>query len=340
MSTAFLSHSSADKAFVRQVAADLQANGVAIWLDERELLPGARLVAGLSEALEAADYVLLFVSSAFLRSNWARVEADAALRRTIESRKSSVIPLLIEDVWAQASPLLQALLYEDFRESQNVLTYRHAIGRVLAALNAPSASLPTTTRKPAVMVSGGRSKTGGRKGLAIARKLGRALATESLPLLTGVGEGIDTEFAEGVAEEAAQQRIDPRKVLTAYVVKDGTRHHSVGRLLQSRYRNRREGIPELVSESDIAFLIGGNKSTMHLGVLMLLEGKIVFPLAVTGGAAEDCYSLIQSRYERVFRQALPRSRFEDLGDHSLSEDEIVQKCLEMLALVSGRGGAT
>ena len=340
MPTAFLSHSSSDKILVRQVAADLDANGVKVWLDERELLPGARLVTGLAEALDAADYVLLFVSDAFLRSQWAGIEADAALKRAVESRKATVIPLLLEDVWNRASPLLQALIYEDLRGSQNVLSYRYAIGRVLAAMSSSVARLPTTTRRPVVLVSGGRSDPGGDKGLQIARGLGRALSRVSLPLLTGAGSGIDTAFATGVAEEAASRGLDPRKVLTSYAIKDGKRHHSVGRLLQSRYRNRREGVPELVEEADIAFLMGGGKSTMHLGVVMLLEGKIVFPIAITGGAAQDCYSLVLSRYERTFKQALPRSRFEDLGDEGLSANEIVAKCVEMLSLVSGWRAAT
>src|SRR4051794_12833303 len=99
MATAFLSHSSSDKRLVRRVAADLAANGVTVWLDEQELLPGARLVAGLSEGLRSADFVMLFVSEAFLSSRWAEVEANAALVTSVVARKGSVIPVLIEDVW-------------------------------------------------------------------------------------------------------------------------------------------------------------------------------------------------------------------------------------------------
>jgi hypothetical protein len=335
MRTVFLSHSSADKPLVRQIAADLLQNGVNVWLDERELLPGARLVSGLAEGMRAADYVLLFVSAAFLKSQWASIEADAALRTAIQSRKTSVIPLLLEDVWTGVSPVLQALIYEDFREANNVLSYRHALSRVLAAIKAAAPELPTITRKPIVMVSGGRSETGADKGRAIARGLGQALAAASLPLLTGAGAGIDTEFANGVAQMTARQNIDNRQVLTSYAVKEGKRHHTVGRLLQSHYRNRREGVPELVEKADIGFLLGGGKSTMHLGVLMLLERKIVFPIAVTGGAAQDCYSLILSRYDRTFGRDLSRSTYENLGDEGLTADEIITRCMEMLALVSG-----
>src|SRR4051794_37839391 len=179
MTTVFLSHASADKIVVRQIAADLMAMGVSVWLDERELLPGATLVSGLSEGLGSADYVFLFVSAAFLNSQWASVEMDVAIKKAVETRRGTVIPLLLEDVWHLTPPLLQALLYQDFREAQNVLSYRHALRRLLAAIrHQGSQALPPTTRRIAVLVSGGRSETGGEFGLRIARQLGRALVAE------------------------------------------------------------------------------------------------------------------------------------------------------------------
>lgn len=341
MATVFLSHASVDKLFVRQVAADLQASDVSVWIDERELVPGASLVGGLSEGLRSADYVLLFVSGAFLRSRWTEVETNVALRTAIEQRKASVIPLLLEDVWNSVSPLLRDLIYVDFRGAENILAYRQALSRVLSAVSTrQTMDLPATTRKPTVLVSGGRSETGGSKGLKIAHKLGRLLVSRACPLLTGVAEGIDATFAAGVAEEAEGRNLNVRDILTAYSRRGHRTHHNFGRILQSRYRTREEGIPELVSRADVAFLIGGGKNTMFLGVLMLLEGKVVLPIAATGGAAEDCHALILSRYERVFHGSIPRTRFEDLGDQNLRSSEMATVCAELLDLVVGRSTAT
>jgi hypothetical protein len=341
MPSAFLSHSSDDKAFVRQIAADLDALGIAVWLDENELLPGARLVRGLASGLEAADYVLLFVSSSFLRSKWTDVEADAALKRAIESRRQSVIPLLLEDVWPRVSPLLQSLIYQDFRDWNNVLAYRAALGRVMAAMTQSRPTLSPTHREVTVLVTGGRSETGGEFGLAVARDLGRQLVgLDEVPLLSGVAEGVDVAFAKGVKAGASARGIDPRDRLMCYVNKGKKAHHNVGQVFTSKYYSRREGVPELVTRADVGFLIGGGNNTMYIGVLTLLEHKLVFPLPTTSGAAADCYDLVLSRYDRVFRQTLPRVRFERLANKNQSSDELVQHCVQLVNWVKGEGRAT
>lgn len=325
---------------MRQIAADLAEAGIGVWLDERELLPGSRLVSGLAEGLGGADYVLLFVSSSFLNSRWADVEADAALRKSIESRKASVIPLLLEDVWPRVSLLLQSLIYQDFREAENVLAYRAALGRVVAAIKRSQPVLAHTRRKIGILVSGGREEEGGERGRSIATELGRKLVVLDGPLFTGVAVGVDAAFAKGVKQGSRELGVDPRDRLTCYANKGKEPHQKIGKILTSKFRSRHEGIPELVTLADIAFLIGGGKNTIFLGVLMLLENKLVFPLATTGGAAEDCYDLVLSRYDRVFKGTLPRSRFEDLGDQGLSASELVQRCVNLVRWLKGDDGAT
>jgi hypothetical protein len=333
----FLSHASEDKSFVRQFATDLKANGVTVWLDEEQMVAGDSLVHGLSDGLRSADHVLLFVSTAFFRSSWTTIEANAALRSAFEHRKTTVIPLLLEDVWNKVPPLLSDILYVDFRDAASIPAYRRALQQVLRAVfRTPAAPLPPLARSPVILVSGGRRETGGRRGLKIALKLGRLLAGRSCQLLSGVAEGIDTEFGRGVSEGAKERRQDVRTMLTAYADRGAEARHDFGRILQSKQHSRREGIPELVEQADVAFLIGGGKNTMFLGILMLLEGKVVFPVASTGGAAQDCHTLILRRYDQTFRGTVPRARFEDLGDRNLGSSGMADVCVELLDLLLGR----
>ena len=68
MVSVFLSHSSKDKPFVRELAGALADGGeIDVWLDEREIAPGDNIVGKIGDALEAD-----FVSWCFRRIRWGR----------------------------------------------------------------------------------------------------------------------------------------------------------------------------------------------------------------------------------------------------------------------------
>jgi DNA-binding CsgD family transcriptional regulator len=59
----FLCHASEDKAQVREVYHQLIALGFAPWLDEMDILPGQDWEYAIEQALETADFVLVFLST-------------------------------------------------------------------------------------------------------------------------------------------------------------------------------------------------------------------------------------------------------------------------------------
>ena len=66
----FLSHSSKDKPFVRELADFLSRDGqIKVWLDEREIAPGQNIVSRIEDGLEA-DFILLILSPDSVDSNW------------------------------------------------------------------------------------------------------------------------------------------------------------------------------------------------------------------------------------------------------------------------------
>lgn len=94
----FFSHASVDKPVIRQLRRALSAFQIDAWLDERELLPGDSLWAGLAEGLSQADRVLVFLSEASLASRWVKRETAAALAREAREDQPLVVPILLGSV--------------------------------------------------------------------------------------------------------------------------------------------------------------------------------------------------------------------------------------------------
>jgi hypothetical protein len=94
---AFISHSSKDKKFVRQLAADLVANGVKVWLDEQRIRVGESIPEKIAQGLAESDFFLLVVSENSISSPWVLKELNGALVREIERRNVTVLPVKIDD---------------------------------------------------------------------------------------------------------------------------------------------------------------------------------------------------------------------------------------------------
>src|ERR1035438_7911501 len=119
MITVFLSHSSQDKPFVRELAAFLETQGdVTVWLDERQIAPGQNIVARLTDGLES-DFILLILSPDSVASAWVSEEwTDAFWDQTNRRR-----------------PKLAAVLYRDCSRSEEhtseLQSLRHLVCRLL-----------------------------------------------------------------------------------------------------------------------------------------------------------------------------------------------------------------
>lgn len=108
----FLSHSSKDKPFVRQLAADLSANGITVWLDEQMIRVGDSIVEKIGQGLAASDYFLIALSNHSVGSEWVKRELSQALIQEIESRKIKVLPLKLSE--CEMPTLIKDKKYADF----------------------------------------------------------------------------------------------------------------------------------------------------------------------------------------------------------------------------------
>lgn len=124
---AFLSHSSADKAFIRQLAADLTANGISVWLDEQRIRVGDSIPEKIAQGLAESDYFLIAMSQKSSESAWVQKELNSALMSEVQRRKVNILPLKLDDT---TMPLIIAdKKYADFSKS-----YRAGLDDLLTAL--------------------------------------------------------------------------------------------------------------------------------------------------------------------------------------------------------------
>lgn len=140
----FLSHSSKDKEFVRRLTADLQAQNLHVWLDERELQVGDSIVQGVSDGLRDSDYFVVVVSQNSAQSKWVQQELNSALMRELSGKGVVVLPVRMDET--PLPPLLVDRIYADFHaDYQQGLNALLAVFRQETAVVAPVSEAPART---------------------------------------------------------------------------------------------------------------------------------------------------------------------------------------------------
>ncbi len=124
---AFISHSSKDKRFVRQLAADLVENGVQVWLDEQRIRVGDSIPEKIAQGIAESDFFLLVISRNSVESEWVRKELSGAMVREIERRRVTVMPVKVDDAQVPAS--IADKKYADFSGS-----YAAGLSELLVAI--------------------------------------------------------------------------------------------------------------------------------------------------------------------------------------------------------------
>jgi TIR domain len=96
----FISHGDADREFGAEVAVSMRASGIDVWLDARNVEPGANWLRSAARALDRADAMILIFSSATAGSPELRKAFEFAITTkrfenrliTIERRAPSELP--------------------------------------------------------------------------------------------------------------------------------------------------------------------------------------------------------------------------------------------------------
>jgi TIR domain len=90
----FLSHTHADKSFVKRLAKDLDNQGISYWLDEAEIKIGDSLIEKIRAGIDIVDFVAVVLSPDSVASPWVQREVDVAMNQEIMGRRVKVLPLM------------------------------------------------------------------------------------------------------------------------------------------------------------------------------------------------------------------------------------------------------
>lgn len=99
----FISHATADDAFVKQLREALEGQQVPVWFDSRELRGGAKLAPAIKAAIKQARHFIVVLSPNTVNSPWVRKEIKMALQ--VQKRRGDdyrVIPLLLPGITPSA----------------------------------------------------------------------------------------------------------------------------------------------------------------------------------------------------------------------------------------------
>jgi hypothetical protein len=113
--TVFLSYAASDKDVVRKVADGLKAAGIQVWLDESSLKPGSQWVLEIERGLDAADFIIFFISPSSVSSGWPQQELQIAMHRQVSSSGGPrILPVLLKR--AEIPPLLRSIQWLDMTD--------------------------------------------------------------------------------------------------------------------------------------------------------------------------------------------------------------------------------
>ncbi|MBP7963806.1 MAG: tetratricopeptide repeat protein [Caldilineaceae bacterium] len=149
MSHIFISHSTADDAFVAELRRALGAHNIPVWTDSRNLRGGAILDAEIRAAIGAAEHCLVVLSPETVNSPWVKKEIDHALAVQSAWDDYRVIPLLLPGIrpaalgmWFDAEPLGVKVELAPGALSEALPAIMAALGRQMPADATPAAVLP------------------------------------------------------------------------------------------------------------------------------------------------------------------------------------------------------
>ncbi len=95
-STCFISYSSKDKAFIEQLYADLQSQGIRCWFAPQDLKIGARIRPSIDESIRRYDKLLLVLSAHSLTSPWVEQEVETALAKERDESRTVLFPIRLD----------------------------------------------------------------------------------------------------------------------------------------------------------------------------------------------------------------------------------------------------
>lgn len=131
MSNIFISYSSRDRDFVRQLVKDLKLFGHNPWFDQENIRVGDSIPGAIQAGLASAEFVVVVLSKSALESNWVKEEWEAKYWDQVNAKRTIVLPVVLDN--CEVPMMLSGKRNANFSESYAVGFYQlcQAIDRPL-----------------------------------------------------------------------------------------------------------------------------------------------------------------------------------------------------------------
>ena len=159
---AFISYSHSDKEIAIKLSENLRKNGIEVWIDKWEILPGDSLVQKIfEEGLSGIDAFIVIISKNSVDSKWVKQELDVALIKRIEGI-TRIVPVLIDktEIPNSLKPLKWINISDDFDAA-----VRELLMGIFRVYERPPIGEPPEFIKSKIKSIGGLSPLGTTMGL-------------------------------------------------------------------------------------------------------------------------------------------------------------------------------
>lgn len=147
----FISYSSQDREFAKQLHDDLQKKDMRCWYAPEGLSIGEKRQISLNEAIRKFDKLLLILSEHSVNSQWIREEVEMALRKELELKQMKdcvqqvLFPIRLDDALLEANPGWSNLIKNshtifDFCNWKIDSSYQKGVEQLVRALAVPPLS--------------------------------------------------------------------------------------------------------------------------------------------------------------------------------------------------------
>lgn len=351
--TVFMSYSHDNKEhkdWVRKLSEDLVRKGIRTTLDQWHLKVGDDIGAFMERSINESDYIILVCTEKFAlktnaRAGGAGYEQAIVIGELLTSGvlSSRFLPIVRSGEPSTALPLyLRSRLFIDFRDDR---TYPESFDQLVRRILNDPVFVPPSSVNDNLNVRHRNSKNVGTNpprdwilvaGTGIVERLddkvkstsvalGKALASAGYGLVTGGWPGVDDMTARNFAMKLEELGLPLEDHLLQVIRNNKVPAFSAGRLIQVN-PGKAEWV-ESVNKASAIILIGGVGGTWETGEYGINSGRVVLPLADTGGDAAKFYMHMDREWKPHFLPGVEKNKWRVIAREA---PQVVDRLIDLL----------